>query len=116
MGHQLMERESGGFSPRTAGHVCRVGLIACPAAPLACSVLPPSEKIVTLCLCDVMTDEICEYSFVVAMQLHSCGHRSSAALQGENCCHGASATTISQKIEMLERASRPFPVTLQCES
>eukprot|EP00965_Chrysotila_dentata_P094103 3110410-Pleurochrysis_carterae.AAC.1 len=29
MGHQLMELESGAFSPRTHGRVCRVDLIAC---------------------------------------------------------------------------------------
>eukprot|EP00965_Chrysotila_dentata_P263492 6214839-Pleurochrysis_carterae.AAC.4 len=71
-----MELEFGGFSPRTSGHVCRVGLIACGAAPVACSVFPPSAEIITLCLCDVMIDEMCEYSLGVAMQLHSCGHRS----------------------------------------
>eukprot|EP00965_Chrysotila_dentata_P239456 6203122-Pleurochrysis_carterae.AAC.2 len=69
-----MELESGAFSPRTCEHVFRVGLISCAAAPLACSVFPPSAEIVTLCLCDVMIDEIFEYSFGVAMQLLSCGH------------------------------------------
>eukprot|EP00965_Chrysotila_dentata_P208210 6184574-Pleurochrysis_carterae.AAC.5 len=71
-GHHLMELESGAFSLRTRGHVCRACLIACAAAPLACSVFPPSAEIVTLSLWDVMIDKIFEYFFGVAMQLHSC--------------------------------------------
>eukprot|EP00965_Chrysotila_dentata_P023075 764694-Pleurochrysis_carterae.AAC.1 len=62
MGHQLMELESGAFSPRTRGPVRRVCLIACATAPLACSVFPPSAEIVTLCLCNVMIDEMFQYS------------------------------------------------------
>eukprot|EP00965_Chrysotila_dentata_P093554 3091099-Pleurochrysis_carterae.AAC.1 len=77
-----MELESCGFSPRTSGHVCRVGLIACAATR---PVFPPSAEIVTLCLCDVMIDKIFEYSFGVAVQLLSCGHRSYAASPGEIC-------------------------------